>query len=287
MRWGFVACVSMVACGSVNKITPDAAKDAAVDVGIDAETVVVLSDPMGPTGFIELGGGVGRLSVNVHTMQPNQLAHVAFTGGGLGTYNPALVAVTTDGSGDGSASSTFTAGSAAGTETSSMLGGLDGVESAPATAMFPLQAATLAGFPTPFTTDGGCGANYLLGIQITVPTAGMVHRIGMISLQNGPNVKIGLYTSTGTAPGTLVAQVGPLALQQGRNEADITPVAIAAGTYWLEALYDNLGHCGLDGFGGTNTIAYISTPFTSPLPTTFPTPTTYQGGHFNYFIVMQ
>src|SRR3569623_343950 len=288
MRWG-LACVLLFACGSVTKAKPDAALDAPIDVGLDAETVVVLSDPMGPTTFVETAGGVGRLSVHVHTMQPNSVTHVAFTGGALGTYTPAIATVTTDGSGDGSASSTFMAGSATGTETTSMLAGLDGVESDTLMpAPFPLQTATVDGFATPFTTDGLCAPNYLLRIKITVPAPGMVKKLGLVSLQTGSNVKLGLYTTGISTPGTLVAQTEPLAVHQGRNEADVTPVAIAAGTYWIEAIYDDLGHCILDSYSGTNTIAYISMPFANALPTTFPSsPSTYMGGHFNFFVVLQ
>lgn len=289
MRWG-IAWVLLCACGSVNKAPPDAGKaDAAADATPDAETTVVLSSPMGPTDAVDSDGGNAAVSVHVHTAQPNQTANVSFTGA-LGTYAPALVAVTTDGSGNGSASSTFTAGSMGGTETTSMVAGLGGTESPAVTTMFAIAKVMVDGYETPFSGDGGFGQNYLLGQQISVPTAGNLVKIGFVSQQAGPNIKIGIYTSAGTAPGTLVAQAGPVAIVQGTNEISITPVALAAGTYWYMAIYDTTGHIGADTAGttGTSTIDYISLPYTSALPATYPTsPSTYPGEHFNYFLVVK
>lgn len=288
MRWG-LACVLLFACGSVNKVTPDAKVDAAHDAAPDAETVVVLSDLMAPAGPLDTEVGYASTSVHVHTAQPNQMARVAFSGT-LGKFTPPLVTVMTDGSGDGSASSLYAPGSAAGAETVSVIGALNGVESAAATAMFNLSKVTVAGYGVPFDGDGGFGQNYLLGQPITVAAPGMLTKVGFWSQTDGPNIKIGIYTANGAQPGTLIAQAGPVAVVHGMTEVTLaSPVQLAAGTYWYEAIYDTTGHIGADTSNttGTGTIAYISLAYANALPTTFPTPSTYTGEHFNYFLVFQ
>lgn len=286
MRWG-IACVLLFACGSVTKAKPDAALDAPADIALDAETVVVLSDPMGPTMALDSEVGRSLISVHVHSEQPNQNAHVAFSGT-LGTFSPTLVAVTTDGSGDGSASAMYAAGSDGGAETVSMIAGLNGIESAPATAMFDITKVTIAGNGQPFTNQAGFSPNYLLGEPITVVNPGMLTKIGFVSTQNGPNMKVGIYTANGAVPGTLVAQMGPVAIQQGINEVVLaTPVPLVAGTYWYEAVYDSVGEMGGDSSGVTTMVAYCTLPFTSALPTTFPAASTYNSNRFNYFVVLQ
>ena len=288
MRWG-IACVLLFACGSVNKSKPDAGKmDAPADAAPDAPPAVTLSMPMGPSG-VDTNGGTGTVSVNVHTFLPSKTATVVFDGGGasLGTYAPKSVMVTTDGSGDATAMTTFTAGATAGTETTTMQAAVDGMESMPVMTTFPLVALQRIGYATPYANQGSFTPGYLLGIKLVVPTAGHLRGIGFYSPVVGPNIQIGIYNDNNGAPGTLIAQLAPRAIAMGANEIVIPPVAITAGNLWFMAVYDQTGHVGREGVGtNDDTIYYTTFTYGGTLPTTFPTPQTQGSDHFNYYVLV-
>jgi hypothetical protein len=100
-------------------------------------------------------------------------------------------------------------------------------------------------------------------------------------------MKIGIYADAAGNPGTLVAQMPSTAVLLGMNEVPLAaPVTLTAGTYWFMAnysasasIYDNVNAAG-------STVKYISLPFATALPATFPTPTTYTGQVFNYYLVV-
>ncbi|MBV8758242.1 MAG: hypothetical protein JO257_13230 [Deltaproteobacteria bacterium] len=284
MRLG-LALVAVCACGSVEKIKPDAGKDAP---GIDAFVPAVALSMPGPAN-VDAEGEYSTLTVQVHTAKPHKVVNVAYSGTTDGTISPMLDFVTTDGSGDGSSNVTYLSGSAAGPATASatVIGTTDGMMSAPLTAMLNIVPLERAGFPTPYPTQGSFTVGYLLGEQVTVMTTGHLKRIGFYSAVAGPNIQVGIYTDVSGAPGTLVAQLPGRAVVAGVNEIQISPIPITAGTYWFMAVYDNTGHVGRHGAGMTDTKTdYISFTYNSQLPMTFPAPMSYMGDSFNYYLVV-
>ena len=130
-------------------------------------------------------------------------------------------------------------------------------------------------------------ANYLLGPMVTVTTGGTLTKFGLISRDAGTHVRFALYTNVGGAPGTLVAQTPSTLVAVGSQEINPTTTpTIATGTYWLMGNFDVATNVGGDT-GSTTQIDYISLPFTSAIPTSFGTASTYNGARFNYWIRVQ
>ena len=283
MRLGLALAV-VCACGSVEKAKPDAGKDAPT---IDAFVPAVALTIANPTN-VDGEGEFSTFTVHIHTAKPSKVVNVAYSGS-TGAITPTIDFVTTDGSGDGSSTVTYHsgAGSAASTDTATVVGTTDGKMSAPLMAMLSVVPLNRYGSTTPFPTGGGFSPGYLLGEKINVPTTGHLKRLGFISLTNGPNIKIGIYTDNNNAPGTLVTQIGATPIHMGVNEVQISPIVLAAGDYWYEAVYDASGSIGQNQAGGGGVqIDYIALPFASALPATFPAPTTYTANHFNYYLVV-
>jgi hypothetical protein len=274
------ALVLVVGCGSVNtNAKPDATK-APPDVAAIEPAVVSVSVP----SMVEVEGDTGAVTAELHAA-PTTAVTIAFSGT-LGTYAPTTQTVTTDGSGNGSATVTFTSGV------------MDGTEVGTATITAPTGAQPKAfgfqvipferyGITAQLPSSGNFAANDLLGTAIVVPTAGTLRKFGFLSATAGPNLKIGIYTDAAGTPGTLVAQMPATAILQGLNEVALaTPVALAAGTYWFMGIYDASGAVYYTTSAPTSTVKYVSLTFASALPTTFPTPTTYTGQAFNYYLVV-
>lgn len=132
--------------------------------------------------------------------------------------------------------------------------------------------------------DSSITQGYLLGTRVTVTQAMNLTHFGVIPRASGPRVRFALYSDSAGSPGALRASTNPTALVVGTQEIPvITPILLTQGDYWLMGNYDLTANVGQ---GGTSvTIKYISLPFTSTLPTTFPTPMSYSGAGFNYYLV--
>ena len=91
-----------------------------------------------------------------------------------------------------------------------------------------------------------------------------------------------LYTDASGSPGTLVTQTASSTLVSGLNVLPASSATITAGNYWIMAVYDAtvLGYRDVDSV----TIKYVTLSYSSPLPTTFPTPVSYTGSSFAYAV---
>ena len=142
------------------------------------------------------------------------------------------------------------------------------------------------GNDTEFSSSSSHAANYLLGSKITVPTATTLDTFGVIFKSGSADYKMALYTDSSGNPGTLVAQTGTLTYSgSGRVEPDIADVALPAGDYWIMAIFNTTASLGISYASGT-TVKYRGLSFSSPLPTTFGSPTTYSGQEVNDYIVV-
>ena len=140
---------------------------------------------------------------------------------------------------------------------------------------------------TALGTTGSFTLNYLLGEKVVLSKAATLLDFGLIDATTGQHVVMALYTDNGGSPYQLVAYTSSTALTG--TDQQITPntqASLAAGTYWIMAVYDQTAGPERDN-ATTNPIDYISFTFGSTLPTTFPTPTSYTGQNFNYYLVVE
>lgn len=144
---------------------------------------------------------------------------------------------------------------------------------------------TKYGKPIEYANPSSHSANYLLGSRISVPQACTLTHLCVIGKTAGPQVKIGLYTESGGQPSQLVASTPATVLVDGELEMPVTATPIPAGNYWFMAVYNATANLGfLQTNDPNDQVKYISFTFSSVLPTTFPSPTTYTGQVFNYYI---
>jgi hypothetical protein len=133
------------------------------------------------------------------------------------------------------------------------------------------------------------GANYLLGEQISIPVATTVSALAITTTSSGYNGIIALYDSSasGGLAGARVAQTGSTAMTNGVNEVAITPVAVAAGSYWIMADYSSDARMCVDG-SSTNPIEYMQFTFGMPAPASLSGDgVTAMSAAFGYYVVTQ
>jgi len=129
-------------------------------------------------------------------------------------------------------------------------------------------------------------ADTLLGTWLTVPAATTLYRVGVIMAAGGPQVRLALYTDSGGAPGSRVAVTGTTTTVSGANELELaTPVALAAGTYWLMAVYDT-DASPYSTETTTQTVYSQSLPFSTVPPATLAAPSSYCCQDFSYYLVV-
>lgn len=143
------------------------------------------------------------------------------------------------------------------------------------------------GWPEEFPGASSHAPNYLLGTMISVPAGGgVLTHLSTIGKAAGPMMKLALYTDSEGSPNTLVAQTAAVALTVGPNEVPVTQSFLPAGNYWIMGIFETNASIGIS-FPCEETVKYISHTFSSPLPTTFPTPTVYSCQRFNYYIRLE
>ncbi|MDP2307094.1 MAG: putative metal-binding motif-containing protein [Pseudomonadota bacterium] len=137
-----------------------------------------------------------------------------------------------------------------------------------------------------FATASSHAANYLLGSLITVPDTMTVTDLALIGKTAVGSVKMGLYTDVYGNPGTLVVSTPGTPVVDGVEEIPVTPTVIPAGDYWIMGVYSATASIGITyADDATKVVKYRSYSYSSALPTTFGSPSTYTGQEFNYYIV--
>jgi hypothetical protein len=133
-----------------------------------------------------------------------------------------------------------------------------------------------------------CSPNFMFAIQVTVPNAITVTALGStIKTVTAGNVLVmGIYTTTGTQPGTLIAQ-SALAYTDTLGNKEIPTTSsptIAAGTYWVAANTGTTSSTWAWGWDGTQSYFVVSYTYTGSMPATMPSGSG-TGSSFNYFVV--
>jgi hypothetical protein len=138
-----------------------------------------------------------------------------------------------------------------------------------------------------FGSQSSHAPDYLLGSRITLTKAAKLLDFGLISTSSGAKVVMALYTESGGHPGTLVAYSSQVTLTNSNQKlTPNTQASLSATNYWIMAVYDTSASVGID-YNNSDEVDYISFTFGNTLPTTFPSPTTYTGQKFNYYLVVQ
>jgi hypothetical protein len=145
---------------------------------------------------------------------------------------------------------------------------------------------TSYGNTTAFTESDTFGENFLLGHEIEIEEEATITHFGVIAKSSGQQVRFALYTSAAGEPQNLVIGSGAATLTGGLQEVAVPPKRIAAGTYWLMALYDVEATVGVD-FTGDNAIRLRAMPFGDQMPEQFGAASGYTGDEFNYYVKVQ
>jgi hypothetical protein len=153
------------------------------------------------------------------------------------------------------------------------------------------------GLPTQFANSGFWNPNFLVSQQITTTTPVTLTHLGMLVSNPGTgSVKLGLYTNrlriVGIFPNiTIVNEPGELITQAtgtmvaGTAEYVGGNTTVAAGTYWIAAVYSSSVQIYMDN-ATQITWKYYSWPFTNALPASFYANTISEltTGRQNFFI---
>jgi Bacterial Ig-like domain (group 2) len=134
-----------------------------------------------------------------------------------------------------------------------------------------------------FSSMSSFSPDFLLGQKVAVTQPIQLTHLALIAKSAGANVKLALYTDNGSHPDQLVTSTNPTPVVAGPLEIPVVPTALAAGDYWIMGIYDASANIAVDDDISMQ-VDYISLPFSSPLPQTFPSPITYTGQHFNYYL---
>jgi hypothetical protein len=142
------------------------------------------------------------------------------------------------------------------------------------------------GFTTDFVTSDTFGAGFLLGIPIEIDEQATITHFGIISKSSGQQVRFALYTDADDVPQDLVIGSSAATLVGGLQEIPVPATQVAAGTYWLMALYDKEAIVGSD-FSGEMTVRLRAFDFEASFPNQFGSDQSYTGDRFNYYVKVQ
>lgn len=145
-------------------------------------------------------------------------------------------------------------------------------------------AGFLVGNPFEFVDSSTHNPEYLVGTRIDVPMGATVTHFGVIGKMTGPRVRLGLYHDQGGEPTTLVVGTGAVALDAGRVEIAVPPTPVAAGPYWLMAIYDQPASVGVDTTDPMIPVRFMGTAFDDGLPPFLFFTETFFGEQYNYYV---
>jgi hypothetical protein len=147
---------------------------------------------------------------------------------------------------------------------------------------------TTIGNATPFTTWQIFFANTFVAMPITVASPVTLISIGTVHTYSSGDMMLAVYTDSGSAPDTLVAQTAATTVSVGAQEVAITEgsVSLPPGSYWIVGMYDE------DSYPTTHTSTlapwrYTIFSYSSGFSTTAPATTSVLIKTANYYIVVR
>ncbi len=121
-----------------------------------------------------------------------------------------------------------------------------------------------------FTSVGIFSANYIGGVEYYLPSNATISSLNLWGLGTNGLVQMALYQDNAGVPGNLLATSNIDTVDSGAISLPIAPLSLAAGFYWIMAIYDASGstsdHTHLT-LSSNKTVYYQSHSFGSPLPT--------------------
>ena len=120
-------------------------------------------------------------------------------------------------------------------------------------------------------------AGYLLGNKVTIAKAGLITHLGVYGVEAGPNMRIALYADDAGSPAGLVVGTPLVALAVGQQEVPVVATEVAAGDYWIVAVFDQLAKIGIDYSTPSATVIYETRNAADPLPDPYGTASVYYG----------
>ena len=143
------------------------------------------------------------------------------------------------------------------------------------------------GNPAQFTGSNNWSGNYIFGIPISISTGGTLTNFGTWSLNNTSYMRMALYADNQGQPGNLVASTASTLMTIGKMEiAPSSSVTLAAGTYWLMAVYDRDTLVAVDWNNYVNNIRYYYSAYTNTLPSPLTGSSSYSHYNLNYYITV-
>lgn len=145
------------------------------------------------------------------------------------------------------------------------------------------------GNPDDLLDGSSSSPGFLLGNALIIETDAWVTHLSLIGRQAGPRVKMGLYTDVGGNPAALVVASDATSLVVGAQEIPVEATHVAAGTYWLLALFNTQASVAFDSTDDSSTTKYVfvSSSIDDPLPdpiTEAGDVDSYVGQKLNYWV---
>jgi len=135
------------------------------------------------------------------------------------------------------------------------------------------------------TTSGEFTENYLLGVQFTLTTQGVLNSINLIGKNTGAQVQMAVYDDNNGVPNNLIASTGTTIVGNGIISLPVNPTQLFPGDYWVMAIYDSTAiHTYEDSIAIGNVLYYNSLNFGDPIPSNASNFLSYSGDDFTYFL---
>jgi len=126
--------------------------------------------------------------------------------------------------------------------------------------------------------------NRLVAQQVTLSQSATIQSLSYYVGTASGQLRLGIYNSSGNAPGTLVAQTAAFTPVVGWNTQNVlTPTLLPAGTYWLAFLPQNNSLAGRIALSGTG--RHYSYTF-GALPASFSSLFTSDTFHFSFYATL-
>jgi hypothetical protein len=136
---------------------------------------------------------------------------------------------------------------------------------------------------TPFTTQNPWTNSYWIAVQVNVPVATTVIRLGWYStVKNNAQYQLALYNGA-TQPNALLALSGVGTVNGGFNEQVIPPTIITPGTYWVAMNMSITGTWEMQGTGPG--VFYQAFTFNTGAPASFSPAPFGAGSTYNHYLV--
>ena len=126
--------------------------------------------------------------------------------------------------------------------------------------------------------------DYLLGSQIRIINASTLTHLALISKTGGFHVQMALYTDVGGNPSELVVGTGLVTLITGVQEIPVPVTPVAAGFYWIMAVFEAQSAIAFDVSDPTAFARYRDFNFGDPLPLVFGPAATETGSQYSYYV---